>query len=116
MEIQNIIEIIVSVLSGLAVCIPLVFKLVQFVQANAKEKNWSNILKLVVSYMSQAESLYTEGVAKKAWVMGMVEQSAANINYDLTAENKQKISEMIDAMCDMAKVVNTQIEIGVDGE
>lgn len=116
MEIQNIIEIVISILSGIAVCIPLVMKLVQFVQANAKEKNWGNLLKMVAGYMAQAESLYTEGVAKKAWVMGMVEQSAANINYDLTAENKQKISEMIDAMCDMAKVVNTQIEIGVDGE
>ena len=100
-------NIVVALLTGIATAIPLVIKLVQSVTGAVKEKNWAVLMNQVIGYMKEAEILYVEGVAKKAWVMGMIEQSAQNINYDLTAEAKQKISDMIDAMCSMAKVVNT---------
>lgn len=35
------IQAIISILSGIAVVVPLVIKLIQFVQANVKEKNWN---------------------------------------------------------------------------
>ena len=37
---DQIIQIIVSILTGLAACIPLAVKLVQYAQQAAKEKNW----------------------------------------------------------------------------
>ena len=38
------VEIIIAILSGLAACIPLVIKLVQYVEKAIKEKNWSALL------------------------------------------------------------------------
>ena len=37
-------EIVVSVLAGLTVCIPLVIKLIEYVQKAVKEKNWNALL------------------------------------------------------------------------
>ena len=40
-------DIILSIIAGLGAAIPLVIKLVQYVQAAVKEKNWSKLLELV---------------------------------------------------------------------
>ena len=48
------IQAIISILSGVAILVPLVIKLVQYVQANAKEKNWSSLMVLVMNLMAQA--------------------------------------------------------------
>ena len=45
------VEIVVSILSGLAVCIPLVVQLVNVVCASVKEKNWSQIVAIVLDLM-----------------------------------------------------------------
>lgn len=37
-------DVILSIVAGLAAAIPLVIKLVQYVQAAVKEKNWNNCL------------------------------------------------------------------------
>jgi uncharacterized membrane protein len=99
---------IISILSGLAVCIPLVVKLVNTVTANVKEKNWSAIVAMVFDYMKQAETMSASGAGKKQWVMSMIEQSAKTLNYPLDDESREKISALIDSACDMAKVVNVE--------
>ena len=101
-------EIVVSILSGLAVCIPLVVQLVNVVRASVKEKNWSQIVAIVLDLMKQAETLFAEGAARKAWVMAGVESAAKSINYNYDEVAKQKVSEMIDAICATAKIVNTK--------
>ena len=101
-------EIVVSILSGLAVCIPLVVQLVNVVRASVKEKNWSQIVAIVLDLMKQAETLFSEGAARKAWVMAGVESAAKSINYNYDEVAKQKVSEMIDAICATAKIVNTK--------
>ena len=60
------VEIVVSIRSGLAVCIPLVVQLVNVVRASVKEKNWSQIVAIVLDLMKQAETLFSEGAARKA--------------------------------------------------
>ena len=102
------VEIVVSILSGLAVCIPLVVQLVNVVRASVKEKNWSQIVAIVLDLMKQAETLFAEGAARKAWVMAGVESAAKSINYNYDEVAKQKVSEMIDAICATAKIVNTK--------
>ena len=102
------VEIVVSILSGLAVCIPLVVQLVNVVSASVKEKNWSQIVAIVLDLMKQAETLFAEGAARKAWVMAGVESAAKSINYNYDEVAKQKVSEMIDAICATAKIVNTK--------
>lgn len=99
-------ELILSILSGLAVCIPLVIELVKAVKSATKEKNWSLLVSMTFSYMQEAERNFKDGATKKEWVMDMIEAAADSINYEYNDTAKAKISEMIDAACDMAKVVN----------
>ena len=97
------VDIVVSILSGLAVCIPLVVKLVNVVSTYVKEKNWSQIVAIVLDLMKEAETLFSDGATKKAYVMASVESAAKSINVA-----KQKVSDMIDAICATAKVVNAE--------
>ena len=102
------VDIVVSILSGLAVCIPLVVKLVNVVSTSVKEKNWSQIVAIVLDLMKEAETLFDEGATKKAWVMASVESAAKSINYNYDEVAKQKVSDMIDAICATAKIVNAE--------
>lgn len=112
MNIEQIISLIVALLTGLATCIPLAIKLVQYVQKAAQEKNWAALLGLVVSLMEEAETKFNDGATRKEWVMAMVQTSAEYINYPVDTE---ALSELIDSLCDMTKVINykeiTPIEI-----
>lgn len=102
------VDIVVSILSGLAVCIPLVVKLVNVVSTSVKEKNWSQIVAIVLDLMKEAETLFSDGATKKAYVMASVESAAKSINYNYDDVAKQKVSDMIDAICATAKVVNAE--------
>ena len=88
-------------LSGLAATIPLVIQLVKYVRKTIQDKNWPEVVKLVTSYMERAEAMFEKGADRKEWVMAMVKASA--VNYDLDMD---KISDLIDSLCDMSKIVN----------
>lgn len=100
------VKIIVSVLSGLAVCIPLVVKLVSVVQTAIKEKNWAKLMKLVIDLMTEAERKFSEGAAKKAWVMGELEAAAKSIDYPYDDAAKASVSKMIDDIIAASKELN----------
>lgn len=100
---DHIVSIIVAILTGLATCIPLAVKLYQSVKEAIQEKNWPHLLGLVVDLMEEAEEKFTDGATRKEWVMAMVQTSAEYINYPV---DTQALSDMIDALCDMTKVVN----------
>ena len=102
------VDIVVSIMSGLAVCIPLVVKLVNVVSTYVKEKNWSQIVAIVLDFMKEAETLFSDGATKKAYVMASVESAAKSINYNYDDVAKQKVSDMIDAICATAKIVNAE--------
>ena len=97
------VRLIVSVLSGLAATIPLVIQLVKYVRKTIQDKNWPEVVKLVTSYMERAEAMFEKGADRKEWVMAMVKASADTVNYDLDMD---KISDLIDSLCDMRKIVN----------
>ena len=97
------IQAIISILSGIAVLVPLMIKLIQFVQAGIKEKNWSQVLKLVMNLMADAEEKFDTGAEKKEWVLGQLKALAGTINYDVDWD---VISEMIDKICDASKIIN----------
>ena len=103
MNTDQIVNLVVAVLTGLAACIPLAVKLVQYVQKATQEKNWGALLGLVVDLMEEAEVKFADGATRKEWVMAMDQTSAEYINYPLDTE---ALSELIDALCDMTKVVN----------
>ena len=96
-------SIVVAILTGLAACIPLAVKLYQAVKEAVQEKNWTHLLGLVVDLMEEAEVKFADGATRKEWVMAMVQTSAEYINYPV---DTQALSDMIDALCDMTKIVN----------
>lgn len=100
-------EILTSILSGLVVTIPLVVKLVEYVSKAIREKNWNNLLALIMRLMAEAEEKFDNGADRKAWVLGMVEASADTINYDIDIA---QVGELIDSLCAMSKQVNTPKE------
>ena len=97
------IQAIISILSGIAVLIPLMVKLVEFVTANTKEKNWNQMLKLVMNLMAEAEERFDKGSEKKEWVMGELKAMANTLNYNIEWD---VVSEMIDKICDVSKELN----------
>ena len=91
------------VLSGLAVVIPLVVKLVQYVIEATKEKNWTQLLGLVTRFMEEAEGKFETGAEKKDYVMLAIKASADTLNYDI---DMNIVSKLIDDLCSMSKIVN----------
>ena len=96
-------EALVSILSGLAVAIPLVVQLVKYVEKAVKEKNWGDLIELVTNLMAEAEGKFDTGSERKDWVLTCVKASADTINYDI---NIDEVSELIDKLCALSKKVN----------
>ena len=112
MSTEQIVSLIVALLTGLATCIPLVIKLVQYVQKAVQEKNWGNLLGLLIDLMEQAETMFDEGATRKEWVMAMAQTSAEYIAYPL---DTTALSELIDELVAMTKNINVPEVAGNDG-
>lgn len=112
MSTEQIVSLVVAVLTGLAACIPLAVKLVQYIQKAVQEKNWGALLGLVVDLMEEAETKFEEGATRKEWVMAMVQTSAEYIAYPI---DTAALSDLIDALCDMTNVVNAPERVEADG-
>lgn len=100
------IQAIISILSGVAILVPLIVKLIQYVQANAKEKNWSSLMVLVMNLMAQAEQMFESGADKKEWVINELKAVANTLNYEIDWD---VVSEMIDKICDVSKEINVEV-------
>lgn len=100
-------EIFIRVLTGLLIMIPLVVELVKYVKNAGMEKNWTDLMTLVIALMKQAEGMFDEGADKKMWVMSMIAASAKTINYPVDLD---QVSAWIDALCDMSKIINAPIQ------
>ena len=96
-------KLLIAILSGLITAIPLVVKLVEYVQKAIKEKNWNELLRMVMNYMETAESKFDNGADRKEWVLAMVKASADTVNYDI---DMNAVSDLIDSLCNMTKTVN----------
>lgn len=96
-------NLIISILSGLVAIIPLVAQLIKWVKTAVKERNWAKLLELLTAFMTEAEQKFETGAERKEWVMLAIKASADTINYDL---DEEVISNLIDQLCDMSKVVN----------
>jgi hypothetical protein len=100
-------EVVVSILSGLAIAIPLVVELVKWVKKAVEEKNWQELLKLVTNLMTEAESKFQNGADRKEWVLTCVKASADTINYKIDLE---QVGNLVDSLCAMSKIVNAPKE------
>lgn len=104
---MDILQLVVSVLAGLATAIPLVVQLIKYVQKAVKEKKWPKVIEMVTNYMECAETMFETGADRKEWVLAMVKASADTINYDIDME---AIGKLIDNLCGMSKVINAPEE------
>lgn len=100
------VKLILSIIAGIATCIPLAIKLVEYVQKAIKEKNWPVILSEVMKYMTIAETKFGTGAEKKEFVLAMIEAFAKTVEYDI---DLNIIGKMIDDMCDMSREVNVTV-------
>lgn len=105
---EKYIELIIAVLSGLITTIPLVYQLVVYVKKSVKEKNWKQLLSLLISLMQTAETKFNNGVTRKEWVLAMISTSAEFLNCNISIED---VSRMIDSLCDMTNVINVNKEV-----
>ena len=96
-------ELIIAILSGIAACIPLVIKLVDYVKALAKEKNWGKLVVIVSGFMAEAETLYSDGASKKDYVINSVLAIAKTIDYPI---NEEILGELIDSLAALSNKVN----------
>lgn len=100
-------ELLASILSGLAATIPLVYHLVKYVKQAIKEKNWTLVLSKVMELMAIAETKFEKGAERKEWVLAMLKAGADSINYDI---DYVAIGEMIDSLCEMSKMINVSVK------
>ena len=96
-------EVIISILSGIAVAIPLVIKLVEYVRKAIKEKNWKDLLELVTNLMKEAEGKFDNGSDRREWVITCVKATASTINYDIDID---VVGKLIDDLTAMSTIVN----------
>jgi hypothetical protein len=103
---MDILELLVEILGGLVVIIPLVVKLVEYVKKSALEKNWNNLIRLLLNLIATAEEKFDNGADRKQWVIAMVQASANTINYPIT---DKELSDLIDNLVALTKKVNVMI-------
>lgn len=96
-------QIVVQILTTLVTLIPMLYALVKYITIAIKERNWNNLLSLVLSLCASAEEQFSEGSEKKAWVMSMVKSSLKTINYEIDDET---LSALIDSLIDLTNKVN----------
>lgn len=96
-------KIVLSNVTTVVTIVVLVANLVKYVQKAIREKNWGEVLSMVMRYMDKAEQKFSNGADRKEWVLSMMETSANTINFDVDMD---KISQLIDDLCSMSKRVN----------
>ena len=97
--------IVLPIISGLVAAIPLVIKLIEYVQKANKEKNWKAVVQLVLKLMTEAEQNYSNGADKKAYVMSAIKAMETSLQYDI---DEKAIGELIDSVVAATKKINTK--------
>lgn len=103
---ENWINLIIAILSGLVTAIPLAVQLVKYVKAAIQEKNWSKIMKLVLNLMTEAEKVYSTGAERKQYVISSIESIQDTLNYQIDMD---QISKMIDEIVKASKTINVEV-------
>ena len=102
---MEILELIIEILAGLMIVIPLVAKLIEYVKKSVLEKNWNNLIRLLLNLIATAEEKFDNGADRKQWVIAMVQASANTINYPIS---EQELSKLIDNLVELTKKVNVK--------
>lgn len=104
---MDILNLIIEILAGLAIVIPLVIELIKYVKKSALERNWTNLIQLVMDLMAAAEDKFDNGADRKQWVIAMVQASANAINYPIS---DKELGDLIDDLVKLTNKVNIKLE------
>lgn len=102
---ENYMNLIIAILSGLVTATPLVIQLIKYVKAAIQEKQWSKVLTLVLNLMTEAERAYSSGEERKIFVMNSIESIKDTLNYQV---DMNQISEVIDQIVLASKTINSK--------
>lgn len=102
---ENYINLIVAILSGLVTAIPLVIQLIKYVKAAIQERKWTKVMELVLNLMTEAERNYATGAERKEYVMDSIESIKDVLDYEV---DMNAISAMIDSIVAASKTINTK--------
>lgn len=100
---MEIFEMIVSIVLGLGTLLTLIYELIKYVRMAIKERNWTSLVSDITTHMIEAERKYDNGADRKAYVMQLVEASANLVRYNIDMD---VVSDLIDRLCAMSKMVN----------
>lgn len=100
---ELIITIVFNIILAIGITTPLVIALVKYVRQSIQEKNWNNLVKLVLQLISTAEEKFETGAERKEWVISMVRAVENQINFDIDEET---LSNLIDDLVNLTKKVN----------
>lgn len=103
MEFNDVLSLILAIISGIGTCIPLIIQLVKYIKMATAERNFGNIMKIVIDLMPEAEEKFSTGAARKQYVMSNIESLSNTLHYDVDLE---KVSAMIDAVVAASKKIN----------
>ena len=104
---ENWTGVMLSILSGVLTAIPLIIKLVEYVRKTIQEKNWTNVIQIVLKLMEEAEKNYSTGAEKKKYVMDSIVAIKDTLNCEVDMD---AISAMIDSICQASKTINSEIK------
>ena len=65
MSMELIITIVYNTILAIGIATPLVIALVKYVRQSIQEKNWNNLVKLVLELISTAEEKFETGAERK---------------------------------------------------
>ena len=100
-------ELVIQFLITVGAVAPLVAVIISYVRKNAKEKNWTNLVKLIFDLCIQAEEDIMDGAERKEWVMDMLNSLASSVGYDLSDEEMvAQVNDLIDNFIAATKYIN----------
>ena len=100
---MEVFETVLSIVIGIATCIPLVIQLVKYIQVAVKEKNWGKLLVIVSNFIAEAETMFPDGASKKEYVINSVLNISKTIDYPM---DREMLGELIDNLIALSNKVN----------
>ena len=107
MEVMDIVNLVVAIVSGVATCIPLVIQLIKYIKEAVKSKNWGVLFQLVLQLMTDAEKLFATGAEREEYVISKIKAMETTLNYDI---DENVVKEMIASIAEASKKINVKKE------
>lgn len=107
MSVKEILELIMI---GLQM-IPLVILVIAVIKRTielAKAKDWNKVYELLMELIKEAEPMFDTGSTRKEWVMNSLHLIGKTLGYKY---DENQVSQTIDDLCAMSKVVNATPEV-----